>query len=235
MTSPEWEAANEDDSDRFPQPSPHEAPPPVVDPLRSDPARVARYAEALWRVAVTGLHEPVSTPSDWDKEARAVVAVADEERAALVAEVERLRGPFPCCKHCPEDLIHDVEPNAHDLPCTICEDTLRARVEAAEAEVERLRGERDEARRNAEHWRTEANNMLDDAHAGSDALLEMCDRVDAAESRVAKVEALADEEEAKCLQKPPLLNGTRSPAIVSVAALRAVLADAPAEQTKGGA
>jgi hypothetical protein len=64
--------------------------------------------------------------------------MAEKTYEELQAEVERLRGPFRCCKHCPEDQIHDVEPNAHDLPCTICEDTLRVRAEAAESKVARV-------------------------------------------------------------------------------------------------
>jgi hypothetical protein len=48
-------------------------------------------------------------------------ADAAEERARTAeAEVERLRGPFPCCEHCADDVIHDVEPNQHTLPCTLC-------------------------------------------------------------------------------------------------------------------
>lgn len=51
-----------------------------------DPARVARYAEAIERGHTADAH----LAADWEAEALAVVAVADEEHAPLVAEVERL-------------------------------------------------------------------------------------------------------------------------------------------------
>jgi hypothetical protein len=105
MTSPEWEAANEDDSDRFPQTSQESAQistasaeqgsPAPVDPMRSEAARVARYAEAMHASTCRRKVDPKDCPFDgnlaWDWWAEAVVAVADEERAPLVAEVERLR------------------------------------------------------------------------------------------------------------------------------------------------
>lgn len=63
----------------------------------------------------------------------ALVAALREARA----EVERLRGPFPCCEHCveyPDDDPHlDGVKDQHDLPCQICEswrDDWRRRYEA---------------------------------------------------------------------------------------------------------
>lgn len=96
MTSPEWEAANEDDSDRFPQ-TPHTSAPESTEShergsrVVPDPARVARYAEALRNTDNATLVETNfgQLSATYDDAARAVVAVADEERAALVAEVER--------------------------------------------------------------------------------------------------------------------------------------------------
>jgi hypothetical protein len=29
---------------------------------------------------------------------------------------------YPCCKHCAEDSIHDVEVDGHELDCTLCHD-----------------------------------------------------------------------------------------------------------------
>lgn len=37
-------------------------------------------------------------------------------------------GPFPCCPHCAEDPVHDVQPNEHDLPCSTCERLERAAI-----------------------------------------------------------------------------------------------------------
>lgn len=27
----------------------------------------------------------------------------------------------PCCKHCPEDPVHDVETDQHSVPCDFCQ------------------------------------------------------------------------------------------------------------------
>ena len=92
MTSPEWEAANEDDSDRFPQPSPHVAPPPRVDLLQSDPARVARYAEVICRAESVWLNlsdAPGEVQAEYQRMGRAVIGLADEERDKTLAAMVR--------------------------------------------------------------------------------------------------------------------------------------------------
>ncbi|MGZ4519121.1 MAG: hypothetical protein ACXVXP_09440, partial [Mycobacteriaceae bacterium] len=98
MTSPEWEAANEDDSDRFPQTLQESASESTESHERGsrvvpDPARVARYAEAMHASTCDVTRKP-PCPVDgylaWRRWAEAAMAVADEERASLVAEVERL-------------------------------------------------------------------------------------------------------------------------------------------------
>ena len=55
------------------------------------------------------------------------VASLQAEWDELRAEMARLRGPFPCCPHCAGDDIHDIEPNEHELPCTICDAAARLR------------------------------------------------------------------------------------------------------------
>jgi hypothetical protein len=117
--------------------------------MSDDNSRLAKYGEVIW--STSRRDEGSISATGANIVATAVLALADSEQAALVAErdelraeVERLRGPFRCCKHCPEDQIHDVEPNAHDLPCTICEDTLRVRAEAAEAKMARVEALADE-------------------------------------------------------------------------------------------
>jgi hypothetical protein len=104
MTSPEWEAANEDDADRFPQTSQESAQistesaeqgsPAPVDPMRSEAARVARYAEAMHASTCRLKIDPEQCLDDgnlaWRRWARAVMAVADEEHAALVARIAEL-------------------------------------------------------------------------------------------------------------------------------------------------
>lgn len=60
---------------------------------------------------------------------------AADERDRLAAALARAQGPFACCSHCEGDAIHDVETNAHELPCTLCQSSI--------GEVERLRAERD--------------------------------------------------------------------------------------------
>ena len=64
-------------------------------------------------------------------------------------------------------------------------------------EKQAAESERDKARRDAEHWRTEANNGLDDQIASSDALLEMVAARESAEADLRALreglEALADE------------------------------------------
>lgn len=59
-----------------------------------------------------------------------------DERDRLAGALVRAQGPFVCCSHCKEDAIHDVETNAHEIPCTLCQASI--------GEVEQLRGERDE-------------------------------------------------------------------------------------------
>ena len=125
MTSPEWEAANEDDSDRFPQTSHASAPESTESHEQGsrvvpDPARVARYAEAI------AAQQLSDHPHGFRDVAAAVVAVADEDRAALVAEVERLRNASK---------QNAVQASRADRRA----DRLEARAEAAKAEVERLR------------------------------------------------------------------------------------------------
>ena len=57
------------------------------------------------------------------------------ERDRLADALARAQGPFACCSHCEGDAIHDVETNAHEVPCTLCQSSI--------GEVERLRDERD--------------------------------------------------------------------------------------------
>lgn len=120
-------------------------------------AREARYREANGSVV-------------------AVVAVADEDLAGLRAEVERLRGPFRCCEHCPEDVVHDVEPNQHDMSCQLCDDVQARRAEAAEAELRALR-EGIEAL--ADEWQAEASRDRDriEAETVATALVRLTTRV----------------------------------------------------------
>ena len=66
---------------------------------------------------------------------RALLDAADE-RDRLASALVRAQGPFACCSHCEGDAIHDVETNAHEVPCTLCQSSV--------GEVERLRDERDQ-------------------------------------------------------------------------------------------
>lgn len=66
---------------------------------------------------------------------RALLDAADE-RDRLADALVRAQGPFACCSHCERDAIHDVEMNAHEVPCTLCQVSI--------GEVERLRGEHDQ-------------------------------------------------------------------------------------------
>lgn len=59
-------------------------------------------------------------------------------RAAVGALLVALGGPYRCCEHCADDVVHDVEPNQHELSCQLCDDVLTRRAQAAEAEVSRL-------------------------------------------------------------------------------------------------
>jgi hypothetical protein len=126
--------------------------------------------------------------------------MAEKTYEELQAEVERLRGPFRCCKHCPEDQIHDVEPNAHDLPCTICEDTLRVRAEAAEAKVARV--EALDFRGLAERL-VKAATSVDEWRAGGWA--RQGARIDAVESalRAVLADAPAEQQATRCGAKHP--------------------------------
>lgn len=93
------------------------------------------------------------------------------------------RGPsgYLCCKHCVEDEIHDVETDGHDGPCQTCDDPgallreerlrLSGLLVVAEAEVERLKSQRDNA---------------------NSRTLRMWERAKAAEAKVARVEAALD-------------------------------------------
>lgn len=74
--------------------------------------------------------------------------VTDEERAAVVAELEqaraevqRLRGPFRCCPHCVDDPEYHAEnpKHSHDVDCTACGRESDRRAEAAEAREVALR------------------------------------------------------------------------------------------------
>ncbi|MGZ4516419.1 MAG: hypothetical protein ACXVXN_00630 [Mycobacteriaceae bacterium] len=214
MTSPEWEAANEDDSDRFPQ-TPHEAPATPADPLQSDPARVARYAELIGRLYLQTSGGGVHSIED---SARAVVAVADEERAALVAEVERLRGlnDFIGTEHLRLEESYSVQAGL---------------LEDAVAEVERLRLR---VGRETAHWQ----------EMGREADREM-PRAGAAEAKVRAAEALADEWEKSSglssgFSYADLEKASPSQRTLWEAAneLRAALAEAapalPTSQTTGG-
>ena len=67
------------------------------------------------------------------------------ERDRLAAALARAQGPFTCCSHCEGDAIHDVEANAHEVPCTLCQSSI--------GEVERLRAERDRLAAAAERVR----------------------------------------------------------------------------------
>lgn len=53
-------------------------------------------------------------------------------RDARVRESVRaeMSGPHPCCQHCAEDVIHDVEKDQHALPCTLCTTKRDAQVAA---------------------------------------------------------------------------------------------------------
>lgn len=42
---------------------------------------------------------------------------------------------YPCCSHCVDDFIHDVEPDQHTLPCDFCERTTMPRPEDVHAEM----------------------------------------------------------------------------------------------------
>ena len=43
--------------------------------------------------------------------------------APLIAAkaLEVARGPYRCCPHCTDDLIHDVEKDDHTVPCQLCQ------------------------------------------------------------------------------------------------------------------
>jgi hypothetical protein len=146
MTSPEWEAANEDDSDRFPQTS--------QDPMRSEAARVARYVPAI-RQAGMGLPGP-EVPG---RIARAVVAVADEERAALVARAEAA-----------EAKLQKVEALAN-VTCP-CGCGRKIEMVAAEAIRAALADAPAEQRASRHHHSRKAKECV---HNGSDCCVECCE------------------------------------------------------------
>lgn len=97
-----------------------------------------------------------------------LIANAPTWLAELVERVRLLEGAidgirssartdrFACCACCLED--HDADSelvNNHTLPCNICQDPWKARSEAAEAAIERVRSEvlTKERDRRAELWR----------------------------------------------------------------------------------
>jgi hypothetical protein len=213
MTTPEDRDLWERDEEALRAPAP-------VDLMRSEAARVARYAEAMHREfhkfapveAIPDSPDPrhrIAACYACIAAAPMVVAVADEEHAALVAEVERLRW----WKREASEVILGLQGlgKALDLPlgeritgeaAADAASALVARAEVAEAERARLRQDRDEWKQS-----TIAANR----------------RFEAAEAKVAKIEALIPEQwqiDGGILIRPE--------------ALRAALADAPAEQRADG-
>ena len=73
-----------------------------------------RLAWASIHWGVEGLH-PDALPH--------LTRAALEEAAPLIAAqaLEAARGPYHCCPHCSDDLIHDVEKDGHTVPCQLCQ------------------------------------------------------------------------------------------------------------------
>jgi hypothetical protein len=147
--------ADEDDSDRYPRGNPMTGNTPEQD-------REQRYAEAIAggkeRAAILATRNPGELANAY-RDARAVMAVADAE---IEAEMEHHRN-CPVC-------------GSGEEGCCVCEQMKRA--EAAEAEVERLRG--------INHELVETHNT----YLGIVAKVER-DRDEKA-AALARVEALAD-------------------------------------------
>ena len=63
-----------------------------------------------------------------------MMRAALEAAAPLIAAkaLEAARGPYRCCPHCADDLIHDVEKDDHTVPCQLCQNDVirRAKAEA---------------------------------------------------------------------------------------------------------
>lgn len=179
-------------------------------------ARVAR-----WEYLVQ------NTASYWPRQkATAAMRLADEEQAALVAENERLRRELGRETEAHRaDLLADVEDGLDASDALI--EALSGR-DAAEAEVERLR----QLLRTMDHFAEVAERCERAAN-------ESHTRREAAEAKVAKAEALADEHWECDLYTSPQSCITAGPQVLAAdgclpCRLRAALADAPTEQTKGG-
>jgi len=89
---------------------------------------------------------------------------------------------YPCCEHCAEDLIHDVDTDDHEVPCDLCQRLAGAT--GPTREVQRLTAERDELLR-----------QLADANATCARVEKVCDAADAFgdEIEVADIRAALEE------------------------------------------
>jgi Rad3-related DNA helicase len=209
MTTPEDRDLWERDEEALRTPAP-------VDPMRSEAARVARYAEAIHRVFIP---DSEGHSDDEDKEiARAVVAVADEEHQIAEAAIHELtHGTGQGKARAVAAEMWERCQSAHEQGCE--------RAQAAEAKVAELRR---------------------DAFAEALAYRAVFAKLQAAEAKVKAAYALADEEDARVAAvnerlaqretdpksgKPIRIVGT-----IATRELRAALADTPAEQrAEGGA
>ena len=89
-----------------------------------------------------------------------MMRAALEAAAPLIAAkaLEAARGPYRCCPHCADDLIHDVEKDDHTVPCQLCQNDIiqQAKAEAwdegAHTAWERSTSEVNGARY---HWRSD--------------------------------------------------------------------------------
>jgi hypothetical protein len=226
MTTPEDRDLWERDEEALRTPAP-------VDPMRSEAARVARYAEAIWKTSRAD--EGTISATGANIVARAVIRIADDETARLRRGAKTLGETIE--KQCRMVLdatgLHDWVDEEGDGDWGAIWDhlfALRARVEDAEARVERLNAALDRAR-------------MERAQA-EDAETVMASRAEAAEAKVAKVEPAAaavirawDESVsyepcADCLRSGVALLTFDSDNAMDDAtdALRAALADAPAER-----
>jgi hypothetical protein len=173
-----------------------------------------RDEEALRREAVEG-HTPAQNSTE------------TTERAARVAAYAELIGRLYLTTS--NGGVHSIEDIARGV-VSVADSEVAAR----DAEIERLRGEVEEWRSSREFWR--------DTYVAADAkAAELGARAEAAEAKVAQVEALAADKGAWKGEKHVRITERRAGyevirSAVWVDDLRAALADAPAEQrAEGGA
>ena len=67
-------------------------------------------------VVAEAVREYVGDGDGADKE-----VLAAYEQQIRAQALEAARGPYRCCPHCADDIIHDVEKDDHAVPCHLCQ------------------------------------------------------------------------------------------------------------------